>query len=82
MMWKDPIVEEVRRIRDEFAAQYDYDIDALYKVIRKAQDESGREIIDLRASRDTASAKALYEPESAAALAVAERGESASCQAD
>ncbi|CAN5434486.1 hypothetical protein BH24GEM3_BH24GEM3_04650 [soil metagenome] len=27
--WTDPIVEEVRRIRDEYAAQFNYDLEAI-----------------------------------------------------
>jgi hypothetical protein len=30
-MWKDPIVEEVRAIRDENARRFGYDLDAIFK---------------------------------------------------
>jgi len=29
MMWKDEIVEELRRARDEYAARFNYDIAAI-----------------------------------------------------
>ncbi len=29
MMWKDPIIEEVRKARDAYAAKFDYDIGAM-----------------------------------------------------
>jgi hypothetical protein len=29
--WGDPIVEEVRRVRDEYAASLDYDLDAIFR---------------------------------------------------
>ena len=32
---KDPIVDEVRRIREEHAAQFNYDIDAICEDIRR-----------------------------------------------
>ena len=36
-MWKDEIVEEVRKARDEFAAKFNYDIDAIYREIKKQE---------------------------------------------
>ena len=41
-MWKDEIVEEVRRIREENAAKFDHDIDAIVADARRLQRESGR----------------------------------------
>ncbi len=38
-MWDDPIVEEVRRIRDEHAAQYHYDPQLIYHAL-KAQENA------------------------------------------
>ncbi len=44
-MWKDPIVEEVRRARDELAAAFDYDLGALAKFLRdQEQTDEGRVI--------------------------------------
>jgi hypothetical protein len=31
LMWKDEIVEEIRDVRDKYAARFDYDLDAIYK---------------------------------------------------
>ncbi len=36
-MWEDPLVAEVRRVRKAHAAQYDYDLGAMYKAL-KAQE--------------------------------------------
>lgn len=33
-MWDDPIVEEIRRIRDEHAAQYHYDPQLIYQALK------------------------------------------------
>ncbi|MGH9948144.1 MAG: hypothetical protein ACRD6X_13220 [Pyrinomonadaceae bacterium] len=44
-MWKDEIVEEVRRIREENAAKFNHDIDAIVADARKRQQESGRKTV-------------------------------------
>ena len=40
MTWKDPIVEEVREIRDRIAARFDYDVKALGRYYQQKQRES------------------------------------------
>lgn len=37
-MWKDPIVEEVRKIRQEHAAKFNYDLKAICEDIRRYAD--------------------------------------------
>jgi hypothetical protein len=44
-MWKDEIVEEVRRIRAENAAKFDHDIDAIVIDARARQMASGRKTV-------------------------------------
>ena len=39
----DPIIEEVRAIRDEYAARFDYDVTAIFRDLRARQDASERE---------------------------------------
>ena len=39
-MWKDPIVEETRRLRDEYSSQFNYDIDAIYEDLKRRQAQS------------------------------------------
>lgn len=46
-MWKDPIVEEVRRVRDAHAKKFDYDIWAIYEDIKRFVQESGLETVSL-----------------------------------
>ena len=41
-MWKDPIVEETRRRRDELARRFDYDIKTIGDALRRQQKASGR----------------------------------------
>ena len=44
-MWKDEIVEEVRRVREEHAAKFNHDLKAILDDARKRQRESGRKSV-------------------------------------
>ena len=46
-MTRDPIVEEVRAIRDEFAKRYNYDLDAIVAALQKASTDAGRQLVSL-----------------------------------
>lgn len=46
-MWRDPIVEEIRKIREEHAARFNYDIDAIVADISKRQEEGGYKVVSL-----------------------------------
>lgn len=48
MMWKDEIVEEVRRTRDEYAARFNYDIAAICADIRQRQRLNKRDVVTKR----------------------------------
>jgi hypothetical protein len=37
----DPIVDEVRRVRDAHAAQFNYDLDAIFADIKEQEQKSG-----------------------------------------
>ncbi len=50
-MLKDPIVEEVRALRDDYAKQFDYDIDAIYRDIKKQEAKSKRKFVSLSPKR-------------------------------
>jgi hypothetical protein len=41
----DPIVEEVRRVRDAHAARFNYDLDAIFQDIKEQEEKSGRTFI-------------------------------------
>jgi hypothetical protein len=41
----DPIVEEVRRVRDAHAASFDYDLDAIVRDIQEQERKSGRQFV-------------------------------------
>lgn len=46
-MWKDEIVEEVRKVRDEYAAKFNYDLDAIYKDIKEEEKMTRRKVVSL-----------------------------------
>jgi hypothetical protein len=46
-MWTDEIVEEIHRIREEYAKSFNYDLDAIFTDLRKKEAESGREVVNL-----------------------------------
>ena len=43
-MTRDPIIEEVRAIRDSYAKQFDYDIDAIYRDIKEIEAKFGKKL--------------------------------------
>lgn len=50
-MWKDPIVEEVRRIREEHAARFNYDLRAIYEDLKAQEKASGRKVVSFPPKR-------------------------------
>ena len=46
-MWQDPIVEEVRKAREEHAAKYDYDLKRIFADLKEQERKSGREYVTL-----------------------------------
>jgi hypothetical protein len=46
-MWNDEIVEEVRKARDEYAAKFNYDLEAIFKDIKQQEEKSHREVVSL-----------------------------------
>lgn len=46
-MWRDPIVEEIRRYREEYAAQFNYDLDAICRDLREQAKKSGAKLASL-----------------------------------
>ncbi len=41
----DPIVDEVRRVRDAHAAKFNYDPDAIFRDIKEQEKRSGRKYV-------------------------------------
>jgi hypothetical protein len=44
-MWQDPIIKEVRAIRDSYAKKFKYDLDAIYHDLKELETKSGREVV-------------------------------------
>ena len=44
-MWKDEVLEEIYRIREEHASAFNYDLKAICDDLRRRQAASGRTII-------------------------------------
>ena len=41
----DPIIAELRAVRDQHAARFDYDVAAIFRDIRAMQETSGRDYV-------------------------------------
>jgi hypothetical protein len=52
-VWNDPIVEEVRRVRDAHAARFGYDLRAIYEDFKARERALGREVLYLPPKRAT-----------------------------
>lgn len=37
MIWKDPIVEETRRMKNEYASKFNYDLQAIYQDLKELE---------------------------------------------
>jgi hypothetical protein len=46
-MWHDPIVEEVRAIRDEYARQFGYDLRMIGRDLKEREQAAGRRVVRL-----------------------------------
>ncbi len=54
--WRDPIVEEVRKRGEEYAAKFDFDIDRMFEDLRRLQKESGEPVVSFSGEKsDSAS---------------------------
>ncbi len=60
----DPIVDEVRRIRDAHAAKFNYDPDAIFRDIKEQEKRSGRKYVSF--ADDTVAPNQAVQPTEAA----------------
>ena len=44
-MWKDPIVEETRKLREQYANQHNHDIDVIFEDIQQRQANSDKKMV-------------------------------------
>ena len=62
-MYKDEIVEEIHKYREEYAKSFNYDLKAIFDDLREKQIASGRKVIKLPIKRQYN--KSLHPTESA-----------------
>ena len=58
MRIRDPIVEEVRAVRDALSKEFDYDVEKLARAIQADEKAKGRPAVHLQPRRPTARKKA------------------------
>ncbi len=64
-MTPNPILDELYRIRDEYAASFNYDLDAIFEDLRTRQTQDGRELVSFPPRRP----KGWIDPTSSESLA-------------
>ncbi len=52
-MWKDPIVEEIRKFREQYASQHNHDVDAIFEDMKRREAESGEKLVSYPPRRPT-----------------------------
>jgi hypothetical protein len=50
-MWQDPIVTETRKRREEYAARFGHDPDAIFEDIRKRQNQEKKRLVSFPARK-------------------------------
>lgn len=57
-MWNDPIVEEVRKVREAHARKFNFDLQAIVADLKKQQKATRKEFVTLRPRKPTIMPKA------------------------
>lgn len=50
-MWEDPIVSDIRRVREQLAAEYNFDVHAIFAEMQKRQSKLGKRLVSPRKSK-------------------------------
>ena len=50
-MFQNEILEEIRRIREEYSRSFNHDLKAIFADLQKQQAESGRKVVSLSPKR-------------------------------
>ena len=45
--WRDPIVDEIRKLREQHAARFDYDLDAIAADFKSREQEGPYKVVSL-----------------------------------
>ena len=67
-MWKDPIVEEVRRVRDAHAARFNYDLRAIYEDFKAKERALNLKVVYLPPKRPVRAARSVTGEQAGAAV--------------
>ena len=62
MTWSDPIVEEVRRARDAYAARFNYDLRAIFRDLKEQEQRGGRKLVSYANDATTADPDKVLQP--------------------
>ena len=57
-MWKDPVVEETRKLREQYASKFKHDVDAIFDDIQRRQTLSDKKPLSLPARKPSKSTNA------------------------
>jgi hypothetical protein len=52
-MSRDPIIDEIHKVREEYARQFDFDVRAICRDIQAKQLKSGRDLVSFPARKPT-----------------------------
>jgi hypothetical protein len=66
-MWEDPIVAEIRRIRQEHSARFNYDLRAICEDLKEQERKSGRQFVSYPPRRIPPEDRTANEPAAEAA---------------
>lgn len=50
-MWKDAIVDEIRKAREEHAAKFNYNLEAIFNDLKEQEKRSARKVVSLPPKR-------------------------------
>jgi hypothetical protein len=53
MPWEDPIIEEVRKVRDAYAKQFNYDLDRIFCDLKEKERLSGHVLVSSPQTKET-----------------------------
>ncbi len=56
-MERDPIIEEIRRAREEYVASFNYDLNAIVRDLKEREGKSGHKVVSLSPKRLEVKAK-------------------------
>lgn len=62
-MWEDPIVDDVRKIRQDLSARLNFDLAAIFDDLRNRQADVGDRLVRLERKRNTVQGEMPKQPD-------------------